>query len=359
MQNKRQQRHHSLLKAYDDAQRIAFGPMIFNAAAAALDLGLLHALSQSPSPLTEEQLQEKTGMSLYGVKVLAQMLACADVIERTPDNTYRLSKVGECLLYDEMTRVNFNFVRHVNFSASQFTTESIREGKPCGLKVFNKDWVTIYPHLKDLPEAAQKAWFEFDHYYSDVSFAQSLEILKAYDISHLCDIGGNSGKFAKAALEFNPELTLTVVDLPEQIGLINANRALDGVRHRLFTHPIDWLKPQAQLQLKQPADLIWMSQFLDCFSNEQAVMILTKAREGLAPNGHIAILEPLWDKQSMATSSLCLTATSLYFSILANGYSRFFGYDELKEIIHAAGLKVQAEHHHLGISHTLMICSAA
>lgn len=356
MKIKRQQRHKKLLDAYDRAQQIAFGPMIFNAVAAALDLGLLKALAQSDQSLSVTELHQTIGISEYGVKVLAELLSCAQIIKRTPEQTYQLDTIGECLLFDEMTRVNFNFVRYVNYLPGQFTTQSIQANKPRGLQVFNSGWSTIYPHLKDLPPAAQKAWFEFDHYYSDVSFTQSLELLKNYPKQHLCDIGGNSGKFAQAALSSDEQLKVTVVDLPEQIELINDNPDLNNVRSRLNTYSIDWLDERARLQLNEPADLIWMSQFLDCFSNEQAVMILKKAQESLSEHGHFAILEPLWDVQKMATSSLCLTATSLYFSILANGYSRFFGHQELLDIIDQAGLIVESEHSGLGISHTLLIC---
>lgn len=359
MQTKSNRRHSQLLHSYDEAQRIAFGPLIFQATASAIDLGILKKLSEIDAPVSIPALAKACSLSEYGIRILVELLSTAHIVTRHDNETYSLGKTGECLLFDRMTQVNFNFVRHVNFEASVHTTEAITKGIPAGLKEFDPSWKTLYPHLKDLPENARRAWFEFDHYYSDVSYQRCLSVLQEYKFKHLADIGGNTGKFAKMALNSRDDLSVTIVDLPEQIGLMRNNPDLVGLHNRIYDHPINWLDQTQKLSFAEPVDCIWMSQFLDCFSLSEAQSIIERAKESLDEDGIFVILEPLWDHQPLETSSLCLTATSLYFTIMANGNSRFFGKTELESLIERSGLKVMSAHHHLGVSHSMYICRKA
>ena len=99
-----------------------------------------------------------------------------------------------------------------------------------------------------------------------------------------------------------------------------------------------------------------MSQFLDCFSKVEIVHILNEAQNGLAPGGSIFILETYWDRQKFEISAFCLQQTSLYFTAIANGNSKMYHSDEMKECITKAGLTVDLEMDNLGISHTLFRC---
>lgn len=353
----KQTHHMQLMKAYENAQRIAFAPFIFQATIAARDSGILNCLGQSDAPMSIQEVSQATHVSRYGVQVLLELLSCAEVVECKDGTHYRLTKTGECLIYDAMTEVNLNFANDVNYSALVHTNDAIQKGKPCGLKVFNDSWTTIYPHLKDLPNKTQKSWFSFDHFHSDTAYRDALNHLKSLPIKHFVDIGGNTGRFTKMGLQTWSESTATIVDLPEQLQLMRANADITQDEHkRIFDYAINWLDLKAQLHLEQQADLIWMSQFLDCFSRDEAVSILTRSKSALSKQGLIVILEPLWDQQRNQTSSLSLTATSLYFTVLANGNSRFFSSQELLDIIEASGLKVIQTHHNLGISHSLYIC---
>ncbi len=352
--------HMQLMKAYENAQRIAFAPFIFQATIAARDNGILNCLGLANQAMNIEEIAQATNVSRYGVQVLLELLSCAEVVQFDEFKRYRLTKTGECLIYDAMTEVNLNFANDVNYSALAHTNEAIEQGKPCGLKVFNENWQTIYPHLKDLPNKTQKSWFSFDHFHSDTAYRDALNCLKSISVKHLVDIGGNTGRFTKMALQTWPTASATIVDLPEQLELMRANDEISAEEHRRINgYAINWLDFNAKLQLNKQADLIWMSQFLDCFSQEEAISILVRAKEGLSEQGRIAILEPLWDKQRNQTSALSLTATSLYFTVLANGNSRFFSSQELKQIIEAAGLKIIQIHDNLGISHSLYICEKA
>ncbi len=68
-------------------------------------------------------------------------------------------------------------------------------------------------------------------------------------------------------------------------------------------------------------------------------------------------LDTYWDHQANETASFCLTQSSLYFACLANGNSRMYSGDVIKECVEAAGLSVSQEWDGLGNCHTLYRCS--
>lgn len=351
------ERQINLLQAYDEAQRIAFAPFVFQACAAAKKTGLLNLLGQSEKPLSIAETASRLALSEYAVGVLADILVSSHVLEEHENRTFSLSKVGECLIYDKMTEVNFDFSDSVNYRGLSHAQEALETGKPAGLKEFAPDWETIYPHLKDLPDEARKAWFAFDHYHSDSAYQAALDILKNENIRYFADIGGNTGRFTAKALKTWGSARACIVDLPEQIAMMRANAEIADFQPRIDAAPVNWLDCGAMPAIPSKVDLIWMSQFLDCFSHNEAVSILKRVKSiARGDNARIAILEPITDHQRNSAATLSVACSSLYFSCLANGNSKFFASDELKAIIDEAELEIEEVHEPLGVGHSLYLC---
>jgi cyclopropane fatty-acyl-phospholipid synthase-like methyltransferase len=103
-------------------------------------------------------------------------------------------------------------------------------------------------------------------------------------------------------------------------------------------------------------DAVWMSQFLDCFSESQIESILKRCYNSLEEGGSIFILEPFWDKQRFEIAAFCLQQTSLYFTALANGNSQMYNSEVFKRCIENAGFTITEEIDNVGLSHTLLNC---
>ena len=124
---------------------------------------------------------------------------------------------------------------------------------------------------------------------------------------------------------------------------------------RIQCHAVDLLQADS---LPGEADLWWMSQFLDCFSQEQIVAILRLIRRSMKPGARLAILELFPDRQSFLAASFSLNATSLYFTALANGNSRFYSAQVLLTCLEQAGFALEQEINNIGRGHTLLIATA-
>lgn len=346
----------SAFEAKTEAQKIAFGPVMFQAARAMVKLGILELVSAAGSSgASSQDIADRLKLSKYGVEVLLDAGLSMGIV-RMQDEKYILTKTGFFILNDSMTAVNMDFVHDVCYEPVFSLEESVRNGKPEGLKVFG-DWKTIYPGLQFLPEQARKSWFGFDHYYSDIAFPEIIPLIAKDNPSTLMDVGGNTGKFAVQCVSQIPGLEVTIVDLPDTLKAAQKIITEKSLGEKIHFFAADML--DHKIDLPKGFDAIWMSQFLDCFSEEQIHSILTRAVRAMDNHSALYILELFWDRQKYEASSYSLNAISLYFTCLANGNSRMYHSSDMYRMIESAGLKIEETTDHIGISHTLVKCCKA
>lgn len=346
----------SAAEARAEAQRIAFGPIVFQACWIMQRQGLLSALTEAGSQgLTAEEMHRISGLSPYAITVLTDMAITAGVLWHQGTHM-GLTKVGHMLAGDEMTRVNMNFVGDVCYAGMAHLEEALRTGRPAGLKVFG-EWPTVYQALSELPQQVRRSWFEFDHFYSDHSFPPARDIVFSEKPRVIMDVGGNTGKWAIGCLRHDPQVNLWVVDLPGQLNEVERNVAAAGLEDRLRTFAADMLDPGSKLPTG--ADAIWMSQFLDCFSEAEIVAILRKAHAAMGPTTPLWIMETFIDRQRFNAAAYCLAGTSLYFTAIANGNSRMYRADAFEPLVHEAGLRIDQVHDDVGQGHSIWRCVKA
>jgi ubiquinone/menaquinone biosynthesis C-methylase UbiE len=345
--------------AYDaksEAQRIAFAPIVFQACRLLRDSGILEAVQKSRAlGVTLNELAEKIALPRYGIKVLMESglgigLFCFN------DNRYTLAKMGYFILHDPMTRVNMDFMHEVCYRGFFHLDQAVEQGKPAGLKTLG-EWDTFYQGLSSLPPKARDSWLAFDHYYSDMAFPAALPLVFAAHPMRMLDVGGNTGKWAVECARFDPNVHITIADLPQQLELARETIARQGLGDRIELLPIDLLDESKPFP--EGYDAIWMSQFLDCFSEREIASILRRAARALGPNSTLHILELFWDRQPNETAAFCLQQTSLYFTCIANGNSQMYHSSDLLRCLGESGLTVIDDRDQVGLYHTLLSCRSA
>ncbi len=335
------------------AEYIAWGPVIFQVSRLMAKWGILEELRNSSDGMSLPELVEKTSQSEYALKILLEASLSAGIIlvDQVTDK-YTISKVGWFLINDPATRVNIDFNHDVNYRGMFYLDEALREGIPAGLRTLG-GWSTIYEGLSQLDPQVQKSWFAFDHFYSDHSFDTALEIVFGKKIKQLMDVGGNTGRFALRCVDYDQEVNVTIVDLPGQIEMMQKNINGTAGANRIKGFPTDILKECNHLPTGD-WDAIWMSQFLDCFSEEEIFSILSRAADVMSEKSTLYIMETFWDRQKYEPASLCLTMTSVYFTVMANGNSKMYHSDDMIQQIEKAGLKVLKIHDGIGQGHTIL-----
>ena len=399
----------SKVEVLTEAQKIAFAPMTFQTLAALIDFNILQAVSETP--MTREQVMEKCNLPKYTVFTLFDAALCAGILQKDEDGLYSAAPLGEAFLFDPMTKANFNFVKDVCYLGAHELKESFEKNAPAGLQKHHINSKTIYEVLPQLPEQMLKSWYEFDHYYSDDCFGEVLKIMFNPRPAKVFDIGGNTGKFERACLAFDSECEVNMIDLPPNIEVAQADFGKCGVEYtqctsehvpcksstecdlrkqietegknfelpiiqdtdfdghagafdRLKFHALDILKeennlPDMTAQSDSPA-IVLMSQFLDCFSEEQILHILNKVSERINEHTRVYILEPFIDNQFFAGAAYALSHISLYFTCMANGCSKMYNEADMKDIIKNSNLKVSKAYYNIGkYDYTLLECVKA
>lgn len=333
------------------AQFLAFAPYLFQAAVLLRDKGILQALEDNRSSgLNISEVAAQSNLSHYAARVLLEAGLGAGLLYRK-GKSFFITKAGYYFLTNPMTRINTDFMRDVCYAGAADLPAALEEGRPAGLHHLGP-WNTIYEGLSIMPQPARDSWFRFDHFYSDTAFPEALPLVFAGKPAKVMDIGANTGRFSQACLAYDAEVEMGLVDLEIQLNV--ARRELDeaGYQGRYQTFAINLLDPE--MPLPEGYDIIWMSQFLSCFSDAQIVSILQRCYDALPDQGRVLINETFWDHQHNETAAMSLQMTSLYFTAMANGNSQMYESAVFRELIEQAGFDLEKEDRHIGQSHTIL-----
>jgi len=334
-----------------EAQKIVFGPVVFQSVRYAWKRGILEKLAESgKNGMSVEELAASGRWTAYVLKIVLETCLSAGIVY-LENGCYVLDKAGYIVLSDEITQINYDFIHDICYQGLFELDRSLDEEKPLGLRSLG-NWPTMYEGLSSLPNQAKKSWFAFDNHYSDTSFPTILPDVFATNPCQLMDIGANTGKFSCAALTYSPTLEVHLVDLPQQLEMADKTLRAANLQNRAHLHPIDLL--QTDKSLPAGMDVIWMSQFLSCFSEPMIASIIKRAVGALAPNGHILILDTFWDRQRYDIAAYCLINTSPYFTAIASGNSKIYESADYIRLCEDAGLKLATVRDDIGFCHSLL-----
>jgi len=340
------------LEAQRLAHEISFGAVVFQVSRLMIKFGIIQMLIDSKDGLTLDQISEKTKLSKYACQCLLESsLTIGTVLFQ--NEKFTCSKAGWFLQNDPLVRVNIDFNHDVNYLGWFNLEEALLNGKPEGLKVFG-NWNTIYEGLSQLPEKVQNSWFAFDHFYSDQSFDEALIIVFQNQPKTILDVGGNTGRWALRCVNYNPDVQVTIMDLPQQIELMKQHTKGQNGTERIQGYGCNLL--DQSVPFPKGFDVIWLSQFLDCFSETEVTNILKRAVASMNSNTRLYIMETFWDRQRFETAAFALTQISLYFTALANGNSKMYHSQDMIRCIENAGLEVESINDGVGKGHSIVKC---
>ncbi len=344
----------SAIDAKHMAQFIAFGPVVFQVAKVMRNKGILQVIEDSSATgITLEDIVARVGLSEYGVRILLESSLGMGLVLVDDEGRYTLAKTGYFILHDPLTIVNMDFVQDVCYKGLFHLEKSIETGKPEGLKELG-NWPTVYEGLSQLPPHIQKSWFAFDHFFSDIAFPEVIAHVYKDGVKNILEIGGNTGKWAIASANHDPGIHITIMDLPGQSVMAEKKLKELGLSDRVSFYPTNVLDESQPFP--KGFDAVWMSQFLDCFSEPEIVSILKRCREAIHEDGYIFILEAFWDTQRFETAAFCLQQTSVYFTAIANGNSQMYDSRVFIKCVEEAGLDIVEQVDGIGLSHTLLKC---
>lgn len=339
------------IEAMSMAQFIAFAPYVFQASIILRDRNILSLIeSNRTEGIGFEAIATQVNMSDYALRILLEAALGIGLVY-CKDERYFLAKTGHFFLNDPLTKINTDFMRDLcQFGATDIEA-SLMDGQPYGLRHFGP-WDNLYQGLPAMNEAARTSWFNFNHFHSDNTYPAALQLIFARNPKKILDIGSSAGHFAITALQHDDHVEIGLLDYPSQLDVARKNVAEAGYTNRVKYFDTDMSDPASEIP--KGYDVMWMSQFLDSFSEEKAIEVLIKCREALSENGRIFINGNYWDRQRFEVSAFSLQMTSLYFATMVNGKSHIYSYKMLEKFVTNAGLRIINTYDNISKSHSIL-----
>jgi SAM-dependent methyltransferase len=338
-------------EALNLAHFLAFAPYAFEAARIMRDRGVLALLEECREEgSTAEAIAASLQLQPNAAVALLEAGLGIGLVSADRDRFY-LTMAGQYFLHDTTVRTNTDFMRDVCLPGMTSLEHSMEQGRPIGLEAFGH-WANIFEALPALPASARQSWYAFNNHHSDAAFGDALPQVFAHHPARILDIGGSTGRFALACLDYSDSIHIGVADLSTHAEQTEPGIAAAVRAGRVTLHALDILDTANEV----PAgyDTIWMSQFMPCFSEEQVVAILARCHDVLPPNGRIWLLETFWDRQRHEAAATALQMTSLYFVNVATGVSRMWDSKHLQRLIEAAGFTIVMQKDGVGRGHSLL-----
>lgn len=338
-------------EALNRAHFLAFAPYAYEAARVLRDRGVLARLEESSAAgNTAREIADASNLPLNSVHALLEAGLGIGLVAGDGERFY-LTMAGQYFLQNATVRTNTDFMRDVCLRGMSQLEQSLEDGKPLGLRAFGH-WPNVFEALPELPEGARQSWYAFNNHHSDAAFGDALPLVFAQAPNRILDIGGSTGRFALACLDFSDSVHIGIADLSSDPSQTEPGIAAAVRAGRVTLHALDILDTANEV----PAgyDTIWMSQFMPCFSEEQIAAIFSKCHDVLPKDGRIWLLETFWDRQRHEAAALALQMTSLYFVNIATGISRMWESTTVLELIKASGFDVVMQKDGVGRGHTLL-----
>jgi hypothetical protein len=337
-------------EALNKAHSLAFAPYAFQAAVILRDSGILAMIEAANAGTSLHHVIGATGLSDNAAHALLEAGLGIGLLYQD-SGLYHITKAGHFFLNNDTVRTNASFMRDVCAPGAAQLGLSLAEDRPAGLGALGS-WNTIFEGLGEMAPQARESWYAFNNHHSDSAFRDALPMLFARNPKRILDIGGSTGRFALACLDWNDSVHVGVADICVDVEQAEPGVAAAVRAGRVTLHPMNVLDVAAALP--GGYDTIWMSQFMPCFSGPQIAAILSKCHAFLPAEGRIYLMETFWDQQRFEAAAAALQLTSLYFVNIATGISRMWTSEQLIEMIEAAGFKVAAQKNSIGRGHTLM-----
>ncbi|MEU8301115.1 methyltransferase [Micromonospora sp. NPDC048909] len=251
---------------------MASGFMTAKALFVAAEVGLFAAVP--PGGATASSIAERCGIPARSARALADLLVATGLLEHDGE-CYRNAADTEAFLAGRGPldmRPMLTYWDTVSYSAWARASTVFRTRQ--GVR-------------GDLTEAQVQA---YESSVALVTAETAVDLAEAYDFGphrRVLDIGGGIGTFVKPILGAHPQLTATLLDLPEVVTVAREQLAADAFADRLDLVGADVFVDA----LPAGHDVLIVANFLHLFSPERNTELLTRLRDAVAPEGRLLLVD--------------------------------------------------------------------
>ena len=285
---------------------------------AAVELGVFEALPASAQDIERSlELADSAGVRL--MRALAEL----GLVRRDNIGVYRPTEKGALLQRSHpLSLADAALLWGSETYAAWADAEySLRTGRSAFRKLYGQN---LFDRLRDMPEQLRSSHRAFASYarhdYRSLAAACDFGI---HD--HILDAGGGTGELALVLLRAYPDLTVTVMDLPE---VVREADPPDELKGRCRFAPGDFFE-----QWPASSAAVVLARVLHDWRDDDAVRILARAREAMPAEGTLYVIEMVPDDITGAGGLL-----DLNMLIVAEGAERTK--EQFRRLLDTAGFEL-------------------
>ncbi|MEI6045369.1 MAG: C-20 methyltransferase BchU [Chloroflexota bacterium] len=269
-----------LLRTTDTAYDMVFKSAVdFSCIKAAFDLGLFQALAAGPRDLAG--LAQKTESVPVRLERFLLTLWQIGLVEKR-DQQWALTSLSNQFFTASLEHRNLTMVPFVDYLSTMF------EGYYLHLADVvrgNRNFTSFVPHP---PRTREDSLYYETLHRSNLYFPIKLlvERAKLEENEHLIDVGGGIGDIASAVCKQFPNINITLINLPNALGLVSENVAANGLEGRITPTAVDMYR-----EPYPTGDALLFSRILYPLGAQFCTMLCQKAFAALEPGGRILILD--------------------------------------------------------------------
>ncbi|MDO4570972.1 MAG: methyltransferase [Planctomycetia bacterium] len=291
---------------------------------AACDLDLFTWILRLGDDASEEQLAEKMGVSLRGLRSILRGVASLGFLERSAEGGWRVVDDYRDILDSRSRGSQVPWVRHAGACLRQWgqLAWSVRTGSPapkmssvCGPLEDYRSFIWAMDNIgrRMAPAVARK-----------------LHELGFLDFACMLDLGGATGTYAKAFLERNPSALAVVFDLPE--GIEEARKSLDTSTYgdRISLKEGDFYTDE----WPSGFDFVWVSAIIHQQDQSATLAMFEKAWRALLPGGRIAVRDVFFAQDTLSPPAAVFFAINMLCNTLSG---MVYTVEETTQLLESAG----------------------
>lgn len=269
--------------AVEPLLRAAFGAQAAQILYVAARLGIADKLHLGQASATG--LASSLGVDASALERVLRVLVALGVCDELKDRCFSLTALGEYLRTDHPDSVVPRVILNVEVHHAIWSDllETVRTGEPASQRVFG---VPFYEHLSRNRTAGEI----FDRAMGGAWLRHRLRsALEAYDFGQfgsIVDIGGGNGALMAELLRVHPQVRGTVFDLPRLADAARATLTQAGVTARC-----DFAAGDAVEFVPPGRDAYILSNFVNSFSDDDALAVLRNCRGAISSSGKLLLLE--------------------------------------------------------------------
>ena len=285
---------------------------------AAVELGVFESL-----PATSQDIERSLELSdSVGIRLM-RALTELGLVRRDEEGAYHATAKGALLQRSHPLSLAdaAQLWGGETYSAWAEAEHSLRTGRSTFRKLYGQN---LFEHLRDRPEQLRSSHRAFAGYarHDYQTLAQAFDF-GVHD--HILDAGGGTGELAFALLRAYPDMTATVMDLPEVVREADPPGNLKG-RCRFTAGDLFAPWPVR-------SDAVVLARVLHDWPDDDAVRILTRAREAMPESGALYVVEMVLDDDTGAGGLL-----DLNMLIVAGGAER--SEEQFRHLLGSAGFEL-------------------